>query len=202
MSGNKLQLHNQIIKLTKDLSVSVKEDTRFLIDTSDLHEAATFEAVFDVQGVTAEIIALYRLSKDNTVKFSTIANHQAQNTSCTTSIKGVLENGSQSDFVGKILIKKDAQNTSSFLYHNVLVIGDDTRNNSQPILEIESNDVKASHGATTGRLNESELFYLKSRGLNTYEATELILAGFFESSLNKLNDADLAQALKKVLSLV
>ncbi len=202
MSGNKLQLHNQIIKLTKDLSVSVKDDTRFLIDTSDLKEPAVFEAVFDTQGVAAEIIALYRLAKDNTVKFSTIANHQAPNTTCTTAIKGVLENGAQSDFVGKILIKKDAQNTSSFLYHNVLVIGDNTRNNSQPILEIEANDVKASHGATTGRLNASELFYLSSRGLDTQEATDLIVSGFFESSLNKLNDADLANNLRKVLSLV
>ncbi len=200
MSGNKLQ--NQIVKLTKDLSVNVSEDTRFLIDTSQLKESAVFEAVFDTQGVTAEIIGLYRLPKDNTVKFSTIANHQAPNTSCTTAIKGVLENGAQSDFVGKILIKKDAQNTSSFLYHNVLVIGDDTRNNSQPILEIEANDVKASHGATTGRLNEAELYYLKSRGLSTDEATDLIVSGFFESSLSKLDDDTLATNLKEVLSLL
>lgn len=192
-------MKNELVTLTKDTVISPTSDTRYIVDISKLNEAAIFEIVFKTEGVTAEIIALYNLQKNMNVKFSTIARHIAPHTSCETVVKGILGEMSQSDYIGKILIERNAQQTSSFLHHDVLVTGDNTKNNTQPILEIEANDVKASHGATTGRINKAELFYLKSRGFTEKEASDLIIEGFFESTFRDIDDESIIDSLKETL---
>jgi Fe-S cluster assembly protein SufD len=104
-----------------------------------------------------------------------------------TRIKGVLDDSASSSYIGKILIAKAGQQTASFLSHNVLVIGNKTSNNSQPILEIDADDVKASHGATTGRIDR-QLYYLATRGLDTVTAKNLIIKGFFEAEMHNIKD--------------
>ena len=112
-----------------------------------------------------------------------------------TRIKGVLDGSASSGYVGKILISKEGQQTASFLSHNVLVIGDKTSNNSQPILEIDADDVKASHGATTGRIDDQQLYYLATRGLDLPTAKNLIIKGFFEAEMRNIQDKALVDEL-------
>ena len=70
-----------------------------------------------------------------------------------------------------------------------MVTGENTINNSQPILQIDANDVRASHGSATGRIDGNQLYYLTCRGYNKNEATDLIIRGFFESEISKILDA-------------
>ncbi len=167
-------------------TVLVTEDAQFVLNLSGGNHDVTF--VFNTEGVSAEVIGLYKLKPNEEINLTTTTDHKARNTSCVTKIKGALSDGSRSIYLGKIVIRKSAQQTSSFLEDNVLVVGENTYNNSQPILEIDADDVKASHGATTGRVNESWIYYLMSRGLSKGESEKLIVEGFFESLISKIED--------------
>jgi len=177
-------------------SISVKEDTQFLLDLRNIENAdLTLELLLETPGVSAEVYGFYFLNNSQKLKLTTISRHKARNTSCMTRIKGVLDDSASSSYIGKILIAKDGQQTASFLSHNVLVIGNKTSNNSQPILEIDADDVKASHGATTGRIDESQLYYLATRGLDSNTAKNLIIKGFFESESHNIKDISLVEEL-------
>ena len=82
---------------------------------------------------------------------------------------------------------------------NTGILGDSVKNESQPILEILADDVKASHGATTGRIPEENIYYLESRGLDKEEAKVLIVEGFFEELLSKIHDQQIAQEVRDKL---
>ena len=116
-------------------------------------------------------------------------------------MRGVLLDGGKSDYIGKIIIEKPAQQTSSYLDDSVLVVGEDTHNNSQPILEIEADDVKASHGATTGRVDDMQVYYLKSRGFNELEAKNLIVEGFLRATLSRIQDEKVRSKVSVTLGL-
>lgn len=196
----------------KDILISVKEDKRILVEEDsrfillpELKEnsvensvdRAELEFVFKKQGVSAEIVLLYVLPVRGTLNLTTTANHLVANTSCVTKVRGVMLDKSVSSYIGKINIAKDAQQTSSFLEDYVLVVGEKTKNNSQPILTIEADDVRASHGATTGRINQEQLYYLCSRGLSMEEAQKTIIDGFFAEVLETIADESIKS---KVLS--
>lgn len=189
-----------LIKPEEHTTVIVKEDTQFLLDLRNISEAnLTLELQMDTPGVSAEIYGFYSLSDNQKLTLTTISKHVAPHTRCMTRIKGILDKNASSSYIGKILIAKPAQQTSSYLSHNVLVIGDKTSNNSQPILEIDADDVKASHGATTGRIDEGQLYYLATRGLDKETARNLIIKGFFDSEMRHIKDAALVEELASSL---
>ena len=175
-------MKTELISVTANTQVEVLQDTQYVVKPSSKPYELTF--VFTKPGVSAEVICVYKGNLHLTI----ITVHKVPHTSCRVSVKGVLPDKAESDFIGKIIIEKAAQQTNSFLQHDVLVIGDDVRNNSQPILEIEADDVKASHGATTGRLNQDQVYYLMARGFDSDAAESLLISGFFESLLAKIND--------------
>lgn len=179
-------MKTELIHLGESEIIKVSQDTQFVLDLSHGKHDVAF--VFDKEGVSAEIIGVYKLKPNEEMNLTTITDHRARNTSCVTKIKGALSDGSKSTYLGKIIIRKSAQQTSSFLEDNVLVVGEGTYNNSQPILEIDADDVKASHGATTGRVDESSVYYLMSRGLSKTESENLVVEGFFESLISKIED--------------
>ena len=127
--------------------------------------------------------------------FKTIAKHTARNTSCMQDIRGILKDESESKYLGSIVIEQNAFQTESFLDDAVLVLGEGTKNQSEPILEIKNNDVKASHGSTTGRINNEEVFYLMARGLSKQEAENIIVEGFFEKLLNQIEDTQVREKI-------
>jgi len=183
------------VKLQSDgVTTLIAENALYVLDFSGSKKGA-LNLVFEQEGVSAEIVGLYAVREKEHFDFETIATHKAPNTSCVTYVRGVLFDSGSSNYIGKILIDKRAQQTSSFLENNVLVVGNATHNNSQPILQIEADDVKASHGATTGRIDPSQVYYLQSRGLNAKESEELIVQGFFESLLAKISDEKIKSAV-------
>ena len=94
-----------------------------------------------------------------------------------------------------IRIPKEGQKTYSYLENHILKLGDKTLANSIPSLKIDANDVKASHGATVGQIDEEHMFYLMSRGLTEEIAKNLIIQGFLDSIIGEFpkNLADKAR---------
>jgi Fe-S cluster assembly protein SufD len=191
-------MRSELVKLNENTVIDVKEDTQYVLDLSSAADGGKYsiELKFNKQGINGELLGLYNLTDSQKIDITTIARHIAPNTSCMTKIKGVLNDGSSSEYVGKILIEKTAQQTNSFLHDGVLVTGDKTHNNAQPILEIEADDVKASHGATTGRIDKEQVYYLMSHGLNRDEAEKLVIEGYFEDLLSRIVDPEVREKVE------
>ncbi len=193
-------MKNEIIIPTEETVISVKESTRFILDLSDVQKAVV-HLKFETPEVEAEIIALYKLDTTQKLDLTTIAHHTSPRTKCMTEVRGVLLGGSTSNYVGKIIIEKTAQQTVSYLDDKVLSIGEGTKNSSQPILQIDADDVKASHGATTGNVDPEQLYYLQSRGLPYSEAQELLVRGFFEEVIAQTEDEVIKEIIWSKLKL-
>ena len=186
-----------LIVPNKENKILVKDSTQYVVIPRI--GVVSIEMAFEKNGIQAELLGIFNLSENQKIELKTITTHLARDTSCNISVKGILGDGCTSNYIGKIIIEKGAYNTKSYLENNVLVNGDNTKNSSQPILEIRENDVKASHGATTGRVDESQVYYLQTRGFTKMESEKIITDGFFEDILGRINDREIAKKVKKEL---
>lgn len=105
--------------------------------------------------------------------------------------KGILDDSSYGSFYGIIRVVPDAQRTEAYQANHNLLISKDAKVSSEPQLEIYADDVKCSHGASTGRLDENELFYMRSRGISMKEARLLQQLAFVHSVLEKIDSQEL-----------
>ena len=104
--------------------------------------------------------------------------HVFPNCNSTQLFKGVLDDNASGAFNGRIMVHKDAQKTNAFQSSNSIILSDTARMDTKPQLEIYADDVKCSHGATVGQLDENALFYLRSRGIDAREAKLMLMFGF------------------------
>ncbi len=107
--------------------------------------------------------------------------------------KKVLRNGAVGVFQGKILVKPDAQKTDGYQISQALLLDDDSTFQAKPELEIYADDVKCSHGSTTGAIDEDALFYLCSRGVPRKEATDLLVLSFLAEAIDEIEDETLRE---------
>src|SRR6185503_10006307 len=110
--------------------------------------------------------------------------------------KGILDGRSRGVFNGKVFVKPEAQKTDAKQTNRNLLLSDHARVNTKPQLEIFADDVKCTHGATVGRLDETALFYLRSRGINKSVARKLLTYAFAADVLERLPHAELKEALE------
>lgn len=113
--------------------------------------------------------------------------------------KGILEDEAITRFSGTILVAKDAQKTEAYQANNNLLASDFAKAYTQPHLEIYADDVKCSHGATVGSLNEDELFYMRSRGISYNEAKLLQQQAFAYAALSGINNPELLERLSNLV---
>ena len=97
-------------------------------------------------------------------------------------------------------MRKDAQQTNSYQLNKNLLLGHDCRVDTKPQLEIFANDVKCTHGATIGQLNEEEIFYLQSRAIPKSSAIKLLARGFVDDILNTIGNDVITSKLNKFLA--
>ncbi|HOF50136.1 MAG TPA: SufD family Fe-S cluster assembly protein [Candidatus Colwellbacteria bacterium] len=180
-----------LLDTKKNQEISVSEDTQFVLaENRGSEDEFSLNLIFQKPGVASEILGVFHLPEGGKIHLTTSSNHLVPGTSCQTYIKAVLNEKSDFDYRGEILIAKEAQQTTAYLCDNVLAVGDDVKRNSRPTLRIEANDVKASHGSTTGRIDQSELYYLESRGIGKRESEEIIIEGFLAGLIRKIKDED------------
>ena len=137
-------------------------------------------------GSAGELVGVFFTDHDQRYSINTLSNHAAIATNAETLVKGVLTDESRVEFEGMIRVQPKAQQTASFLSDHTLLLSDSCRAESIPSLEIGANEVSASHGATTGKIDEEQLFYLMVRGIPREEAERIIVQGFFEPVLQRI----------------
>ena len=130
-------------------------------------------------GANARMSGFYFTDKDQHLDHDTQQNHMAKNTTSDLLYKGALSDHSRSVWQGMIYVAPGAIGTDGYQANRNLILSKDARADSIPGLEILADDVRCTHGATVGKIDESELFYLLSRGIPRREAEELIVMGFF-----------------------
>jgi len=113
--------------------------------------------------------------------------------------KGVLDDRSRGVFRGRVLVRPDAQKTDAQQSNPNLLLGDGAEIDTKPQLEIHADDVKCSHGATIGRLDEDALFYLRTRGLGEPAARRLLTRAFAGEILDRIAEPALAESLGALL---
>ena len=149
------------------------------------------------------IKGLYLAKTNQHHDITTLMQHKHPESKSNQHIKGILQKDSSGVFQGKVVVSKDAQKTNAFQFNQNLLLSENAEVNVKPELEIYADDVKCSHGAATGELDEQMLFYLRSRGLNKEEAKKILIEGFvnelFENVANKELKKKLLLTSKKII---
>ena len=157
------------------------------------------DSIFNGQGSKCDNVGVFLGRGKEHIDFTTNMFHNTLNTTNEVLVDGILKDESTSVYRGLIKIEKQAQKTYSYLANHILKLGNKTLANSIPSLKIDANDVKASHGATIGQINEEHLFYLMSRGLSRQEAEQLIVEGFFEPVIQKIPLEELREKIREMV---
>ena len=149
---------------------------------------------------SAFINGIINLDKDNHHEIKTNINHLAENTKSYQLIKSVLNDKSTGVYQGKIFVNDQAQKTDGYQLSKALLLNENTEFNGKPELEIYADDVKCSHGSTSGNLDENSIFYLMSRGLNYDQAKKLLIDGFINDVIEKITNIEIQKYLKETIN--
>ena len=147
------------------------------------------------EGCQTEIYGLEHLHGEENVKAETHVTHAVGGGTSTQLIKFVLEDNSRGRFIGDLKIAQDAQQTEAHQTNRNLLLSETAEMRTQPQLEIYADDVKATHGASTGQLDESALFYMQQRGIDKQKARQLLVNAFMKDVLNTISDEALREQL-------
>src|SRR6266566_530511 len=171
--------------------------TWVLADLGSRVNLANIGATLCGNGSVAELVGVFFSDHDQRFTMKTLSDHNAIATNAETLVKGVLTDRSRVEFEGMIRVQPKAQQTASFLSDHTLLLSAECRAESIPSLEIGANEVSASHGATTGQIDEDQLFYLMVRGIPLDEAQRIIVQGFFEPVLQRIPLENLRTRLRR-----
>ena len=152
------------------------------------------------EGCQTEIYALAYLHGEENVLTETHVKHAVGGGSSNQLIKFVLDDNSRGRFIGDLKIVKDAQQTEAHQTNRNLLLSETAEMRTQPQLEIYADDVKATHGASTGQLDESALFYMQQRGIGKQKARQLLVNAFMKEVLDKVQ-SDNVQSTKDLEAL-
>ena len=134
-------------------------------------------------------------------EIKTVINHNEENCKSYQLIKTVLNDESKSVYQGKIYVNAKAQKTDGYQLSRALLLNQQTEFNAKPELEIYADDVKCSHGSTSGNLDENSIFYLMSRGLSLSQSKELLINGFLQEVAEKISDKQIQQLVKIIMGI-
>jgi Fe-S cluster assembly protein SufD len=139
-------------------------------------------------GADLNLDGVYFGIDDKHIDLRTVQHHNAPNATSNTYYKGIVRDEARSIYQGLIEVSHEAKGTDAYLSNKNIVMNDGARADSIPSLQINTDDVRCSHGSTTGKLDEALIFYLQSRGFSRDEAVEELLIAFFEDLLGKTSE--------------
>lgn len=150
-------------------------------------------------GAHSEMLALTVAHGSQEFDQRTLQIHQAPHTSSNLLYKNALLGSAKTIFSGLIVVDPDAQKTDAYQSNRNLMLSDDAEAHSLPGLEIQANDVRCTHGATSARIDREQEFYLEARGIKPAQAQELLVFGFFEEVLGKIENEQLHDTLTAII---
>ena len=142
--------------------------------------------------------ALMFLSNQQHHELKTNINHKNEHCKSSQLVKSVLLDKSNGTYQGKIYVTKDAQKTDGYQLSKALVLSENSAFNSKPELEIYADDVKCSHGSTTGNIDQNSIFYLMSRGLSKEEANKMLIEGFLNEAIETITEPNIQLLISKL----
>jgi len=142
---------------------------------------------FAGEGADADLNGIYLMDNNQHIDNQVFVNHAVPNCTSSELFKGVLDDSASGVFNGYIYVARDAQNTNAFQRNNNILMKSTAKIDTQPFLEIYADDVKCSHGATVGQLDEEALFYLMQRGISRQDAYLLLMYAFTAEVTGKIS---------------
>src|SRR3989442_216820 len=150
-------------------------------------------------GATSRVTGAYFADGAQHLDYDTFQEHAAPNTESDFAFKGALRETARAVWRGMIRVEPDAQKTNAYQENRNLLLSPEAHADSIPGLEIMANDVRCTHGATLGRVNREEVFYLMTRELSRAEAERLVVRGFFQDVLDRIQLEPVREALGAAL---
>jgi Fe-S cluster assembly protein SufD len=178
---NAWHLGDQRARLEKDSKLRL-----FNVTLGARFSKTRVEASLAGQGSDAELKAIYFASGEQFFDFHTLQDHQVGNTRSDLLFKGALQDTARTVYAGLIRIEKGAARSDAYQANRNLVLSDHAKATSIPMLEIDNNDVRCTHGATVGPVDPQSMFYLQSRGIPEATAKRMIVQGFFGDVLDRI----------------
>jgi Fe-S cluster assembly protein SufD len=142
---------------------------------------------------------LYMPAADGLIDNHTVVDHKVPNCNSNELYKGIMGENATGVFNGKVFVREGAQKTNAFQSNKNILLSDTASINTKPQLEIWADDVKCSHGCTTGQMDKEQLFYLRARGIDKASARKLLLKAFTEEVIVKINDEKLRARVAAIL---
>ncbi len=186
-----------LLKNQENFILEPDQDTLYLVllDKETNSGKIKVDLSFKKSEINCRLLFLGRLKNKSNWQIESNSRHFVPKTSCLTEVFLSQSDESRVDYFGQIRIGQKASQTKSFLKEQSLVLGKAVYSRSRPILEIFNNKVKASHSASSSRINETDLFYLMSRGFKKSEAEKILEEAFF----NKVFDSVKVEEAHKLI---
>jgi Fe-S cluster assembly protein SufD len=156
--------------------------------------------VLDDEHIETHLNGLYLTKGTQSVDNHTLVDHRKPNCNSNELYKGIIEEKSSATFNGKIYVRKDAQKTNAFQSNKNILLSDDGTINTKPQLEIYADDVKCSHGTSTGKLDEDKIFYLRARGLGEDSAKKLLMHAFASEVVENIKLDELREYVEEKIT--
>jgi Fe-S cluster assembly protein SufD len=151
------------------------------------------------EGADADLNGVYLMDKKQHIDNQVFVNHAVANCTSSELFKGVLDDEASGVFNAYVFVERDAQRTSASQQNNNILMSPNAKIDTQPFLEIYADDVKCSHGATVGQLDEEALFYLKQRGISQQNALTLLMFAFTAEVTSKINIESLRNNIEDMI---
>lgn len=161
---------------------------------------STIGAILNAPGATSYLFGLGYANADQQFDHHTMQVHRAPNTTSDLLYKMAVDDAAKSTYTGKITMTPAAQKADAYQSNKNILLSKTARANTVPQLEILANDVRCTHGASVGTVEEEQLYYLESRGLSRDVARDMIVHGFFEDLIGKLPEESLKTAVRKAVN--
>jgi Fe-S cluster assembly protein SufD len=186
---SKIQNENNISTQLSNTFVHQETGSNVTTNTISLHGGMIRNNVFvklNAERCESNAYGLFLCDGNQHIASFIFVNHDKPNCRSNQLFKGILDDKATGAFNGKIYVNKDAQKTEAFQRNNNITLSDEAKMYSKPHLEIYADDVKCSHGATVGQLDNEALFYLRSRGISEKEAKQLLMYAFADEIISKI----------------
>jgi len=198
LSHIRIQSNSEFTQNMANLNVNQEYDSHYnffqLVDGSKLGRS---NICVQLDGKNAQCnINSLTLSKNNQhIDNNIMVNHNSPQTHSSQFVKSILFDTSIGVFNGRTVVHENAQKITAHQTNKNLLLSKKAKMNSNPQLEIYADDVKCSHGSTTGKIDEDALFYLQSRGINKQDAMELMVTGFANEVLDKIPHPEIKKTI-------
>tara|TARA_B100001564_G_scaffold116103_1_gene96591 strand:- start:566 stop:1780 length:1215 start_codon:yes stop_codon:yes gene_type:complete len=189
---DKYQELNNNFHISNDC-IDQEESSKFISNTFSMSGLLTRNDILNnVNGENchSELNGIFTPFKNNHIDNHTTINHHVPNCKSFENYKGIMKENGVGVFNGKVIVHENAQKIEAFQQNNNILLDEEAKIYSKPELEIYADDVKCSHGSTTGQFDQESIFYLRARGLSLKKAKELMILGFINEVIQKSDNSE------------